>query len=139
MQQELRKRISKSFTFQSSSSSSGGTVSSGDSAIQCQEGNKTYQSVRLIEIDQELLSQRKMKSVDNRGQTYLVQNTKVVIDLSTQNQDIIQVNNLFKEADLRFNKLLNNHLGKSELITEHSQKTKKSQFDSKTRLTPDAF
>ena len=80
-----------------------------------------------------------MKSVDNRGQSYIVQNAKVVIDLSVKNQEIAQVNNLFKEADMMFNKLLRNPLGRSDLLTENSLKSKINQFDSNARLTPETF
>ena len=80
-----------------------------------------------------------MKSVDNRGQSYIVQNAKVVIDLSVKNQEIAQVNNLFKEADMMFNKLLRNPSGRSDLLTENSLKSKINQFDSNARLTPETF
>jgi hypothetical protein len=38
-----------------------------------------------------------------------------------------------------FNKLLRNPSGKSDLLTENSMKSKINQFDSNSRLTPEAF
>ena len=59
----------------------------------------------------------------------------MVIDLSVKNKEIAQVNNLFKEADMIFNKLLRNPSGKSDLLTENSLKSKINQFDSNSRLS----